>query len=189
MLKSKKRCAWVGVNPLMIKYHDKEWGVPRHNDMKLFECLFLDSFQAGLSWEIILKKRENFRKSFDKFNPVKISNYINNDLKRLMNDKGIIRNKLKIEAVIENANKFLEIQKEFGSFDKYIWQFTNYKTIKNKFKTLKELPAKTKEAELMSKDMKKYGFKFIGPVTCYAFMQGIGMVNDHTIDCFRYMQL
>jgi len=187
--KMKERCEWPGSSDLMITYHDKEWGKPEHDDDKLFEYLLLDSFQAGLSWEIVLKKRENFRKAFHNFNPIKISRYNKKDVKRLLNDVGIIRNKLKINATIINAKNFLEIKKEFGSFDKYIWQFTNHKTIKNKFKSIKELPAKTREAEKMSESLKEKGFKFVGPTICYAFMQGIGMVNDHTINCFRYKEL
>lgn len=191
-MEDKKRCAWPGKtekNKLMIKYHDEEWGVPVHEDKKLFEYFLLDTFQAGLSWEIILKKRENFRKAFDNFNPIKIAGYTNQDRKRLLNDAGIVRNRLKIESSIVNAQKFLEIQKEFGAFDKYIWQFTNHKTIKNKFKELKELPSKTKESDEMSKDLKGRGFKFVGSTICYAFMQGTGIVNDHLIDCFRYKEL
>ena len=181
-----KRCKWVGNNSLMIDYHDKEWGKPEHNDKKLFEYLILDCFQAGLSWQIIINKRENFKKAFDGFDPVKISKYGDRDFTKLVNDAGIIRNKLKINATITNAKKFLEVQKEFGSFDKYIWGFVDGKTIKNKFKDMKDIPAKTKESELMSKDLIKRGFKFVGPTICYAFMQAVGMVNDHTIDCFRY---
>ncbi len=191
-MEDKKRCAWPGKeekNKLMIKYHDEEWGVPVHDDKKLFEYFLLDTFQAGLSWEIILKKRENFRKAFDNFNPIKIAGYTNQDRKRLLNDAGIVRNRLKIEGAIVNAQKFLEIQKEFGAFDKYIWQFTKHKTIKNKFKELKELPSKTKESDTMSKDLKERGFKFVGSTICYAFMQGTGIVNDHLIDCFRYKEL
>lgn len=191
-MEDKKRCAWPGKeekNKLMIKYHDEEWGVPVHDDKKLFEYFLLDTFQAGLSWEIILKKRENFRKAFNNFNPIKIAGYTNQDRKRLLNDAGIVRNRLKIESAIVNAQKFLEIQKEFGAFDKYIWQFTKHKTIKNKFKELKELPSKTKESDTMSKDLKERGFKFVGSTICYAFMQGTGIVNDHLIDCFRYKEL
>lgn len=191
-MENKKRCAWPGKeekNKLMIKYHDEEWGVPVHDDRKLFEFFLLDTFQAGLSWEIILKKRENFRKAFDNFNPVKIAGYIDRDRKRLLDDAGIVRNRLKIEGAIVNAQKFLEIQKEFGAFDKYIWQFTKHKTIKNKFKELKYLPSRTKESDAMSKDLKERGFKFVGPTICYAFMQGTGIVNDHLIDCFRYKEL
>lgn len=184
-----KRCEWVGDNSLMIKYHDKEWGKPEHNDKKLFEYLILDSFQAGLSWQIIINKRENFRKAFDNFNPVKISKYDKKDVERLINNAGIVRNKLKINATITNAKEFLKIQKEFGSFDKYIWGFVNYKVIKNKFGKVKDIPVKTKEAEYMSKDLKKRGFKFVGPTICYAFMQGVGIVNDHTTNCFRYKEV
>ena len=184
-----KRCSWVGSNPLMINYHDNEWGKPEHNDRKLFEYLVLDTFQAGLSWQIVINKRENFRKAFDNFDPVKISKYNEKNFEKLINNSGIIRNKLKIKGVIVNAKKFLEVQKEFKSFSKYIWQFTNHKTIKNKFKRLNELPAKTKEAERMSTDMKKRGFKFVGPTICYAFMQAVGMVNDHTTNCFRYKEV
>ena len=181
-----ERCEWLEDNSLMMHYHDKEWGNPEHNDKKLFEHLILDCFQAGLSWQIIINKRENFRKAFDGFDFIKISKYTEKDFSRLVNDAGIIRNKLKINATIVNAKKFLEIQKEFGSFDKYIWGFVNHKVIKNKFKEMRDIPAKTKESELMSKDLIKRGFKFVGPTICYAFMQAVGMVNDHTVDCFRY---
>ena len=185
----KKTCEWPTGAKDMIEYHDKEWGVPLHDDRRLFEYLLLDTFQAGLSWRTILKKRENFRKAFHGFNPGKIAKYTEKDFKRLVNDAGIIRNKLKILGTIENAKRFLEIQKEFGSFDKYIWRFTGHKTIKNNFKELKELPAKTRESDAMSRDMKERGFKFVGSTICYAFMQGAGMVNDHTIDCFRYKEV
>ena len=189
---SKDRCEWPGKEEkdrLMIEYHDNEWGTPTHDDKRLFEYLLLDTFQAGLSWRTILNKRENFRKAFDNFDPVKIAKYTEKDVKRLMNDAGIIRNKLKILGAIVNAKKFLEMQKEFGSFDRYIWQFTNHKTIKNKFKELRELPAKTKESDAMSSDMKKRGFKFVGSTICYAFMQGAGMVNDHVTTCFRHKEV
>ncbi len=189
---SKDRCEWPGKEEkdrLMIEYHDNEWGTPIHDDKRLFEYLLLDTFQAGLSWRTILNKRENFRKAFDNFDPVKIAKYTEKDVKRLMNDAGIIRNKLKILGAIVNAKKFLEMQKEFGSFDRYIWQFTNHKTIKNKFKELRELPAKTKESDAMSSDMKKRGFKFVGSTICYAFMQGAGMVNDHVTTCFRHKEV
>lgn len=183
------RCQWPGNNELSINYHDKEWGVPLHDDNSLFEYLILDTFQAGLSWQTILNKRKNFQKAFHNFNAKKISKYSEKDKSRLLNDSGIIRNKLKINASIINAQKFLEVQKEFGSFDKYIWQFTNYKTIHNKFRTLSNLPSKTEESEKMSEDLKKRGFKFCGPTICYAFMQAAGMVNDHTTDCFRYKEV
>lgn len=189
---SKDRCEWPGKeekDKLMIEYHDNEWGTPIHDDNKLFEYLILDTFQAGLSWRTILHKRENFRRAFHDFDAGKISIYTEKDVKRLMSDSGIIRNKLKILGAIANAQKFLEMQKEFGSFDKYVWQFTKHKAIKNRFKELKELPAKTKESDAMSSDMKKRGFKFVGSTICYAFMQGAGMVNDHVIKCFRYKEL
>jgi len=172
-----------------MKYHDEEWGVPLHDDRKLFEFLILEGMQAGLSWEIVLKKRENYRKAFDNFNPVKISKYTHQDVKRLLRDTGIIRNHLKIIAVIVNSQRFLEIQKEFNSFDKYIWQFVGEKPIKNRFKSISELPSKTRESDAMSLDLKKRGFMFTGSTICYAFMQAVGMVNDHTLDCFRYNEV
>ncbi len=184
-----ERCAWPGEDELMIKYHDTEWGVPLHNDKKLFEFLILDAFQAGLSWRTILHKRKNFAKAFDNFEYKKIARYDKRKLNALMKDAGIIRNKLKIESAKVNAQKFLEVQKEFGSFDKYIWQFVKGKPIQNKRKSEKDLPAKTIEAEEMSKDLKKRGFKFVGPTICYAFMQAAGMVNDHTTKCFRHKEL
>jgi len=183
------RCEWPGDNELSIEYHDREWGVPLHDDNLLFEYLILDAFQAGLSWQTILNKRKNFKKAFHNFNAKKISKYSEKDKSRLLNDAGIIRNHLKINASITNAQKFLEVQKEFGSFDKYIWQFTNNKTINNEFKNISDLPAKTEESEKMSEDLKKRGFKFCGPTICYAFMQAAGMVNDHTINCFRYKEV
>lgn len=188
-MKEKVRCPWPSDNLLMIKYHDTEWGVPVYDDRKLFEFLVLDAFQAGLSWAIILKKRENFRKAFDNFNPEKIAKYTQRDVKKLLSNADIVRNRLKIKATITNAREFLKVKKEFKSFTKYIWQFTNYKTIQNKVKTLSELPAKTKESDMMSKDMKKRGFKFVGSTICYAFMQAAGMVNDHTVNCFRHKEI
>ena len=188
----KNRCEWPGKEDkdrLMIEYHDKEWGIPAHDDKRLFEYLILDIFQAGLSWRTILHKRENFREAFHDFNPVKIAKYDEKDVKRLMNDVGIIRNRLKILSAITNAKKFLEMQKQFGSFDKYIWQFTNHKTINNKINHLKEMGATSKESDAMSKDMKEKGFKFVGSTICYAFMQGAGMVNDHIIKCFRHKEV
>jgi len=190
---NKRRCGWPGEwsekAKLMIKYHDEEWGVPVHNDRKLFEFLVLDAFQAGLSWAIVLKKREGFRKAFDRFDPAKISRYTAKDVKRLMKDEGIIRNRLKIEAAITNAREFFKVKKEFGSFDKYIWQFTGHRTIQNRRRSLKDLPARTPESDAMSQDLKKRGFKFVGSTICYAFMQAAGMVNDHTVECFRYKEL
>ncbi|MBI2659791.1 DNA-3-methyladenine glycosylase I [Candidatus Woesearchaeota archaeon] len=183
------RCSWVGDNELMIKYHDKEWGIPVHDDKKLFEFLILEGAQAGLTWQIILNKRENYRKAFDNFDPNKISKYTKHDIEKLLGNPGIIRNRLKIEATIINAQKFLEIQIEFGTFDKYIWQFVGYKTIKNKFSSLDGIPATTKESDAMSKDLKKRGFKFVGSTICYALMQAVGMVNDHLTGCFRYKKV
>ena len=170
----------------MIDYHDQEWGVPLHNDQKLFEFLILDAFQAGLSWEIVLNKRENFRKAFSDFNPEKVAKYTVKDVERLLKNEGIVRNRLKIESAIINAKIFLEIKKEFGSFAKYIWKFTNHNTIQNKWKTDKDLPSKTAESDAMSEALKRRGFKFVGSTICYAFMQAAGMVNDHTTYCFRH---
>lgn len=182
----KTRCQWAGSDPLYQKYHDEEWGIPVHDDRKLFEMLILEGAQAGLSWITILRKRENYRKAFNNFDAKKIAKYDSKKVNLLLQNEGIIRNRLKINAAIINAKLFLEIQKEFGSFDKYIWRFVNGKPIINSRKNLKELPAKTEESDLMSKDLKKRGFKFIGSKICYAFMQAVGMVNDHIVDCFRY---
>jgi DNA-3-methyladenine glycosylase I len=183
------RCPWTNHHPLNIAYHDAEWGVPVHDDRKLFEFLVLDAFQAGLSWLTILKKRDNFRKAFDNFQPDIIAQYTEEKIQELLNDKGIIRNKLKIRAAVTNAQAFLQVQKEFGTFDRYIWQFTDHKTIINQWATNGQIPASTKESDNMSKDLKKRGFKFVGTTICYAFMQAAGMVNDHTTDCFRYSQI
>ena len=182
----KHRCQWAGNDPLYQKYHDEEWGVPVHNDQKLFEMLILEGAQAGLSWITILRKRENYRKAFSNFDAKKIAKYDSKKVEQLLLNEGIVRNKLKIASTIQNAKLFLELQKEFGSFDKYIWQFTAGKPVKNNWKSLKEIPPKTKESDAMSKDLKKRGFKFVGSTICYAFMQAVGMVNDHTVDCFRY---
>ena len=186
MVMTKVRCQWVGNDPLMVQYHDKEWGMPVHNDKKIFEFLILEGAQAGLSWSTILKRREGYRKAFDNFDIRKVAKFTEKDVRRLLNDSGIIRNRLKIGATIKNAQHFLEIQREFGSFEKYIWQFVGAKPIKNRFKSMKEIPAVTKEAEALSKDLKKRGFSFVGPTIMYAHMQATGMVNDHTVDCFRY---
>ena len=180
-----EKCEWCLGSESMIRYHDEEWGVPLHDDKKLFEFFVLDAFQAGLSWSTILNKRENFRKAFDGFDYKKIAKYSDKDFERLIMDAGIIRNRLKILATIENAKQFMEIQKEFGSFDKYIWGFVNGKPLVNNFKSLKEIPAKTEISDEMSKDLKKRGFKFVGSTICYAFMQAAGLVNDHTLNCFR----
>ena len=173
----------------MLEYHDKEWGVPVHNDRKLFEMLILEGAQAGLTWETVLKRRKTYKKAFDNFDARKIAKYTATDVKRLLNDPGIIRNRLKVAATIGNAKGFLELQKEFGSFDKYIWSFVNHKPIVSTFKRMKELPANTPISDAMSKDLKKRGFSFVGSTICYAFMQAVGMVNDHTVDCFRYKKL
>ena len=185
-----KRCVWptIGNNPLMIEYHDKEWGVPVHDDRKLFEFLILEGAQAGLTWQTVLNKRENYRKTMNGFDPAKIARYGREDVQRLLGNPGIIRDRLKIEATIINARTFLEIQKEFGSFDKYIWPFVGGKPIRNNFKSLSEIPPKTKTSDAMRKDLQKRGFKFVGSTICYAFMQAVGMVNDHTTDCFRYKE-
>jgi len=182
---TKKRCAWAQNDELMIKYHDEEWAVEVHDDLVLFEFLILEGAQAGLSWKTVLHKRENYRKALDNFNVSKISKYDENDVKRLLANEGIIRNKLKIAATIQNAKAFLAVQKEFGSFDAYIWQFTKGKQIKNKINSLKDIPTRTTISDMMSKDLKKRGFKFIGSTICYAFMQAIGMVDDHEVGCFR----
>ncbi|TDI94807.1 MAG: DNA-3-methyladenine glycosylase I [Caldithrix sp.] len=185
----KTRCEWAGSDLLYYDYHDHEWGVPEHNDQKLFEMLILEGAQAGLSWITILKKRENYRKAFDNFNAAKIVKYSETKIQELLNNKGIVRNKLKVKAAIQNARGFLEIQKESGTFDTYIWQFVGGNPRKNSFEQLKDLPAKTTESEAMSKDLLKHGFKFVGPTICYAFMQAVGMVNDHMVSCFRYNEV
>jgi DNA-3-methyladenine glycosylase I len=183
------RCKWSMSNPLMIAYHDTEWGVPVHDDRKHFEFLVLDGFQAGLSWAIVLKKREGFRKAFHDFDPARIARYAARDVKRLLADPGIVRNRLKIDATITNARRFLEVQREFGSFDRYIWQFVGGKPLKNTRRTMAQIPAKTRESDAMSKDLQRRGFRFVGSTICYAYMQAAGMVNDHTTDCFRYREV
>jgi len=176
-------CNWPTTDELMIRYHDEEWGVPLHDDQKIFEFLVLDAFQAGLSWRTILHKRENFRKAFDGFDASKIAGYGEADNNRLMADAGIIRNKAKIRGTIQNARSFVEVQKEFGTFDAYIWQFTSGGTIQNNLTQLDAMPVSSKESDAMSKDLKSRGFKFVGTTICYAFMQAAGMVNDHLITC------
>ncbi len=188
-MKNLQRCGWTNSDQLYIDYHDKEWGVPIHDDRLLFEFLILEGMQAGLSWFTILKKRNNFRKAFDNFNYKKIAVYDKKKINELMKDEGIIRNSLKINSAIQNAKAFLEIQKEFGSFDKYIWKFTGGKTKQNSWRDIKKVPATTPESDAMSKELKKRGFNFVGSTICYSFMQAVGMVNDHTIDCFRYKEL
>ena len=185
----KIRCGWSTSDPLYIKYHDEEWGVPVHDDRKLFEFLILEGAQAGLSWITVLKKRENFRKAFDHFDPARISLYSEQKIAELMGNNGIIRNRLKISAAITNASKFFEIIEKYGSFDNYIWQFTNGKSKINAWKNEKDIPSETKESQKMSKDLVSKGFKFVGPTICYAFMQATGMVNDHVTSCFRYDEL
>ena len=182
----KNRCAWAGNDPYLSEYHDNEWGDPVHDDRKLFEFLVLDAFQAGLSWLTILKKRDNFRKAFDNFEYKIIAQYEEDKVYDLMNDKGIIRNKLKIKATISNAKAFVKVQAEFDSFDKYIWQFVNHKTIVNHWDSWKETPVTSKESDAMSKDLKKCGFKFVGSTICYAFMQAAGLVNDHETGCYLH---
>jgi len=183
------RCGWPNGKKEDTEYHDREWGVPLHDDKKLFEFIILDGFQAGLSWSTILKKRDNFRLAFDNFDARIIANYGEEKVDELLANAGIIRNKLKVRASIGNAKAFLEIQKEFGSFDKYIWQFTGGKVIVNSWKSMNDIPVSTLESDAMSKDLKKRGFKFVGTTICYAFMQAAGMVNDHIVDCFRYQQI
>ncbi|MEO8128648.1 MAG: DNA-3-methyladenine glycosylase I [Bryobacteraceae bacterium] len=182
---TKTRCRWAS-NELSIPYHDQEWGVPQHDDRVLFEFLILEGAQAGLSWDTILKKRENYRAAFHSFDPQRVSKYSDRDVTRLLNDSGIVRNRLKIASAIGNAKLFLEVQKEFGSFDKYIWGFVGGKPRINGWKSHDHLPASTPESDAMSRDLKKRGFRFVGTTICYAFMQATGMVNDHTTDCFRF---
>ncbi|MBK5207936.1 MAG: DNA-3-methyladenine glycosylase I [Flavobacteriaceae bacterium] len=186
---NKTRCGWCKNDPLYMAYHDTEWGVPVFADDKLFEFLILETFQAGLSWITILRKRENFRSAFDDFDYKKIANYTEAKFEELLLDAGIIRNRLKIKATISNAVAFMEVQQEFGSFSTYIWSFTNGKPIKNKWKTLSELPATTELSDIISKDLKKRGFKFVGSTVIYAHLQATGMINDHIIDCFRHQEV
>jgi DNA-3-methyladenine glycosylase I len=183
-----RRCPWASEKsgPRYVKYHDEEWGVPVHDDIIHFEFLVLDGAQAGLSWSTILNKRENYRKAFAGFDPRKVARFDRRKIERLLEDPGIVRNRLKVEAAVKNARAFLKVQKEFGSFDKYIWQFVGGKTIQNRYKAEKQIPAETPESEAMSKDLKKRGFNFVGPTICYAYMQAAGMVNDHLVSCFRY---
>jgi len=179
------RCAWANSEP-NLSYHDREWGVPVHDDRKLFEFLILEGAQAGLSWTTILKKRENYRKAFDGFDARKVARYDARKTRKLLADPGIVRNRLKVESAVKNAQAFLAVQKEFGSFDKYIWQFVGGCPKQNQRRSFKEVPARTSESDAMSKDLLKRGFKFVGSTICYAFMQAVGMVNDHTTDCFRH---
>jgi DNA-3-methyladenine glycosylase I len=179
------RCAWAS-GELSIRYHDEEWGVPVHDERRFFEFLILEGAQAGLSWNTILNKRENYRKAFDGFDPQRIARYDRRKIQQLLHDPGIVRNKLKLASAVENAKAFLRVQEEFGSFDRYIWQFVGGKPRVNARQSLKQVPARTSESDAMSKDLKKRGFRFVGSTICYAFMQAVGMVNDHVVDCFRY---
>lgn len=183
------RCAWAGSDDLYVAYHDKEWGIPEFDDQKLFEMLTLEGAQAGLSWITVLKKRDNYRNLFDGFDVQKIISYDDSKVQKLLKNEGIIRNRLKIASVISNARAFIEIQSEFGSFSKYIWSFVGGKPKINEWKSLGDIPASTPESDAMGKDLKKRGFKFIGTTICYTFMQAVGMVNDHTTDCFRYREI
>ena len=183
-----KRC-WNTTNPLYIEYHDEEWGVPLHDDRKLFEFLVLDGFQAGLSWWIVLQKRDSFRQAFNDFDPEKVSHYCAEDIERLTSNQNLIRNRAKILAAVNNASRFIDTQREFGSFNAFIWKFVQGKSISNSFRSVADLPAETEESRAMSQELRRRGFKFVGPTICYAFMQGAGLVNDHLIDCFRYDQI
>lgn len=185
----KKRCDWCGNDPLYIAYHDIEWGVPAHDDGTLFEFLVLESAQAGLSWITILRKRENYRKAFDGLDPEKVARYEEQKIQELLMDPGIIRNRRKIEAAINNAQRFLEVQEEFGSFAAYLWGFVEGKPKRNAWRNIKEAPATSPESDALSKDLKKRGFKFLGSTICYAYMQAVGLVNDHVTDCFRYEEV
>ncbi len=184
-----QRCPWPGNDPLYVAYHDQEWGVPLHDDRALFEFLVLDGMQAGLSWGLILKKRDNFRQAFDFFEPQRLATYDERKVAELLANPGIIRNRLKIEAAIQNGRAFLEIQAQFGSFDAYIWQFVGGRPKKNAWRTLAEIPSRSAESDAMSQDLKLRGFRFVGTTICYAFMQAAGLVNDHLVDCFRYEQV
>ena len=183
------RCAWVGTEPLYVDYHDREWGVPVHDDRLLFEFLVLEGAQAGLSWLTILKKRDGYRRAFAGFVPEKVARFGPADVERLLADPGIVRNRLKVESAVTNAQAFLEVQEEFGSFDSYVWRFVDGETIQNRWASIAEIPAKTAEAERLSKDLVLRGFRFVGPTIVYSHMQATGMVNDHTVECFRWAEL
>lgn len=189
MARAKQRCEWcVSGNDLYVDYHDNEWGVPVHDDQKQFEFLTLESAQAGLSWSTVLNKREGYRKAFADFDPVKVARFSDKKIAKLLENPAIIRNRLKVNAAVTNARAFLEVQEEFESFDAYLWQFVDGKPIQNKWKTMKQVPATSNESDALSKDLKRRGFKFVGSTIIYAHMQAVGMVNDHTIDCFRHKQ-
>ena len=182
----KKRCPWCETNELEVAYHDREWGVPVHDDRRWFEFLILEGAQAGLSWDTILKKREHYRKAFSRFDPKKVARFDGRKRAALMRNPGIVRNRLKIASAVTNAQAFLSVQREFGSFDRYIWQFTGGKPKRNRWRAMQQVPAATLESDAMSKDLKRRGFRFVGSTICYAFMQATGMVNDHLVTCFRY---
>lgn len=185
-LQKRARCAWAGTDPLMIRYHDREWGVPLHDDRKLFEMLTLEGAQAGLSWRTILRKRDHYRRAFDGFDPRKIARYDAGKVRSLLADAGIVRNRLKIASTIGNARAFLSVQEEFGSFDRFVWQFVGGRPKMNRRRSLREIPPRTAESDAMSRELKKRGFRFVGSTICYAFMQAVGMVHDHTTRCYRY---
>ncbi|HEX9638955.1 MAG TPA: DNA-3-methyladenine glycosylase I, partial [Acidobacteriota bacterium] len=187
--KTKQRCGWSGSDPLYIDYHDREWGVPLHEDKKLFEFVILEGAQAGLSWITILRKRDNYRRAFDRFDPEKVARYDRRKIRKLLADPGIIRNRLKIESAISNARAYLALQEEFSSFDAYMWRFVDGRPIQNAWKTLRQLPARTAVSDRLSKDLKQRGFKFVGSTICYAHMQAVGMVNDHLVSCFRHREV
>lgn len=185
-----KRCSWASVgDPMLIQYHDREWGVPVHDDRRHFEVLVLSGAQAGLSWSLVLKKREGYRRAFDKFNPEKVAGYSERQIQKLTSDPEIIRNRMKIEAAVRNARAFLKIQEEFGDFDSYCWRFVGGRPKLNRWKTMRQIPATSPESDAFSKDLKRRGFSFVGPTVVYAYMQAVGMVNDHLVDCFRYREI
>ncbi len=185
----KSRCAWCASHPLYLEYHDQEWGVPEHDDAKLFEKILLDGAQAGLSWLTILKKRDGYRRAFDAFDAAKIARYTDRDVARLLDDPGIVRNRLKIQAAIANARAYLKLRDDLGSFDQYLWRFVGGHPKRNRWRAMGELPASTPESDAMSRDLRQRGFKFVGSTICYAFMQAVGMVNDHVVDCFRHREV
>lgn len=189
MTTEKSRCEWCTGSDIEIDYHDKEWGVPLHDDLRLFEFLILEGAQAGLSWITILKKRDHYRKVFDQFDPLLVAEYSEKKIEKLLQDAGIVRNRLKVSSAVSNARLFLDVQAEFSTFDHYIWQFTDGKVINNSHRSHSDIPANSVESDAMSKDLKKRGFRFVGSTICYAYMQATGMVNDHTTDCFRYQQI
>ncbi len=185
----KKRCEWTTQDPLYLTYHDEEWGIPVHDDIRLFEMLTLEGTQAGLSWLIILKKRQNYRRAFDGFRPEVVAKYDARKIAGLLNNPGIVRNRMKIESTVQNARSVLEIQREYGSLDSFLWSFVGGAPIQNRWKNLKEVPSRTRESDSMSKELQKRGFKFVGSTICYAFMQAVGMVNDHVTSCFRHKEI